>query len=57
MKIPPGLQPLVDDGLVDDVLRPLKSGKEAAVYVVRAGGSASSHRIHPLPWARAAIAP
>lgn len=38
MKIPPGLQPLIDDGVVDAVLRSLKSGKEASVYVVRAGG-------------------
>ncbi len=37
MKTPPGLQPLIDDGVIDAVLRPLKSGKEAAVYVVRAG--------------------
>ncbi len=37
MKIPPSLQPLIDDGVIDGVLRPLKSGKEAAVYVVQAG--------------------
>jgi len=37
MKTPKGLQPLVDDGVIDAVLRPLKSGKEASVYVVRAG--------------------
>src|SRR5690606_9211648 len=37
MKIPKRLQPLVDDGLVDEVIRPLMSGKEAAVYVVRCG--------------------
>lgn len=37
MKIPTGLQPLVEDGVIDAVLRPLKSGKEASVYVVRAG--------------------
>ncbi len=37
MKIPARLQPLVDDGLVDDVLRRLMSGKEADVYVVRCG--------------------
>lgn len=37
MKIPKGLQPLIDDGLIDEVLRPLKSGKEASVYVVRSG--------------------
>jgi RIO kinase 1 len=37
MKTPKGLQPLVDDGVIDEVMRPLKSGKEASVYVVRAG--------------------
>ncbi len=46
MKIPPGLQPLVDDGLVDDVLRPLKSGKEASVYVVRAGGEVICAKVY-----------
>jgi RIO kinase 1 len=37
MKTPKGLQPLVDDGVIDEVQRPLKSGKEASVYVVRSG--------------------
>ncbi|CNK66043.1 serine protein kinase RIO [Yersinia alsatica] len=37
MKIPKRIQPLVDDGLVDEVIRRLKSGKEADVYVVRCG--------------------
>jgi RIO kinase 1 len=37
MKTPKGLQPLIDDGVIDEVLRPLKSGKEADVYVVRSG--------------------
>ncbi|MEO8671696.1 MAG: PA4780 family RIO1-like protein kinase [Tahibacter sp.] len=37
MKTPKDLQALIDDGIIDEVLRPLKSGKEAAVYVVRAG--------------------
>lgn len=37
MKIPKGLQPLIDDGVIDAVLRPLKSGKEASVYLVRSG--------------------
>ena len=37
MKTPQGLQALIDDGVIDEVIRPLKSGKEAAVYVVRAG--------------------
>jgi RIO kinase 1 len=37
MKTPPGLQPLIDDGVIDEVLRSLKSGKEATVYTVRTG--------------------
>ncbi len=37
MKTPAGLQPLIDDGIIDEVLRSLKSGKEATVYVVRCG--------------------
>ena len=37
MKIPKGLQPLIDDGVIDEVVRSLKSGKEATVYVVRSG--------------------
>lgn len=37
MKTPKELQTLIDDGLIDEVLRPLKSGKEASVYVVRSG--------------------
>jgi len=31
------LKPLAEDGLIDEVLRPLKSGKEADVFVVRCG--------------------
>ena len=37
MKPPKGLQPLIDDGVIHEVLRSLKSGKEATVYVVRSG--------------------
>ncbi len=37
LKTPSGLQPLIDDGVIDEVLRSLKSGKEATVYVVRSG--------------------
>ncbi|MES2069424.1 MAG: PA4780 family RIO1-like protein kinase [Pseudomonadota bacterium] len=37
MKTPKRIQPLVDEGLVDEVLRQLMSGKEATVYVVRCG--------------------
>jgi RIO kinase 1 len=37
MKIPKRIEPLVEDGLVDEVIRQLMSGKEATVYVVRCG--------------------
>jgi RIO kinase 1 len=37
MKIPKQLQPLVEDGLIDEVLYQLMSGKEATVYAVRCG--------------------
>jgi RIO kinase 1 len=37
VKIPKSLQPLIDDGLIDAVVRRLKSGKEASVYIVRCG--------------------
>lgn len=37
MKTPKRLQPLLDDGLIDEVLTQLMSGKEAQVYVVRCG--------------------
>ena len=37
MKAPKRLQPLIEDGLIDEVLRPLMSGKEADVFVVRCG--------------------
>ena len=37
MKAPPRLQSLVEEGLIDSVVRQLMSGKEAMVYVVRRG--------------------
>jgi len=37
MKAPPRLQALVEEGLIDTVVRQLMSGKEATVYVVRSG--------------------
>ena len=37
MKAPPRLQALIDEGLIDTVVRQLMSGKEAMVYVVRLG--------------------
>ncbi len=37
MKTPNRLAPLIEDGIVDEVIRQLMSGKEATVYVVRCG--------------------
>ena len=37
MKTPKRLQSLLDEGLIDAVVRQLMSGKEALVYVVRCG--------------------
>ncbi len=46
MKIPKGLQPLVDDGMVDGVLRKLKSGKEASVYIVACAGEIRCAKVY-----------
>ncbi len=39
MKIPTSLEPLIDDGIIQEVVRPLMSGKEAQVFIVRVGGT------------------
>ena len=46
MKTPKSLEPLVHDGLVDEVIRPLKSGKEAAVYVVLSEGEIRCAKVY-----------
>jgi RIO kinase 1 len=46
MKTPKSIEPLVQDGLVDEVLRPLKSGKEAAVYVVLSEGEIRCAKVY-----------
>ncbi|MEP1214452.1 MAG: PA4780 family RIO1-like protein kinase [Marinobacter sp.] len=46
MKIPKRLQPLVDDGMVDEVLYQLMSGKEAQVFVVRCGDSVRCAKVY-----------
>ncbi|MEO0326656.1 MAG: RIO1 family regulatory kinase/ATPase, partial [Myxococcota bacterium] len=38
MRFPDVLSALADQGIIDEVLRPLKSGKEAEVFLVVAGG-------------------
>ena len=46
MKIPKRLQPLFDDGLIDEVISRLMSGKEADVYVVRCGNEIRAAKIY-----------
>ena len=46
MKTPARLQSLVEEGLVDAVLRQLMSGKEANVYVVRCGGEVRAAKVY-----------
>jgi len=46
MKIPKGLQPLIEDGIVDEVVRSLKSGKEANVYIVRTGAQLRCAKVY-----------
>jgi RIO kinase 1 len=46
MKTPAALQPLIDDGVIDEVMRSLKSGKEATVYLVRSGGQVRCAKVY-----------
>jgi len=46
MKTPPRLRPLLEEGLIDSVVRQLMSGKEAMVYVVRCGDEARCAKIY-----------
>jgi RIO kinase 1 len=46
MKAPARLQALMDEGLIDSVVRQLKSGKEADVYVVRCGDDTCAAKVY-----------
>ena len=46
MKAPPRLQSLIEEGLIDTVVRQLMSGKEAMVYVVRCGDEVRCAKIY-----------
>ena len=46
MKAPPRLQALIDEGLMDGVVRQLMSGKEATVYVVRCGDETRCAKVY-----------
>ena len=49
MKIPRRLQPLLEEGLIDGVIRQLMSGKEAMVFVVRCGDEARCAKVYKEP--------
>jgi RIO kinase 1 len=46
MKAPARLQSLIDEGLIDTVVRQLMSGKEATVYVVRCGDDTRCAKVY-----------
>ena len=46
MKTPKRLQSLLDEGLIDGVMRQLMSGKEATVYVVRCGDEVRCAKVY-----------
>ncbi|MBL9102667.1 MAG: phosphotransferase [Myxococcales bacterium] len=46
MRTPKALETLVEYGIVEEVLRPLMSGKEAHVYLVRSGGELRVAKIY-----------
>jgi len=46
MKTPPALLPLIDEGVIDSVVRQLKSGKEASVFLVACGGTIRCAKVY-----------
>ncbi len=46
MQVPKRLQPLLEEGVIDGVVRQLMSGKEAMVFVVRAGGETRCAKVY-----------
>ncbi len=46
LKTPKRIQPLVDDGLVDEVISQLMSGKEATVFMVRCGDEVRCAKVY-----------
>ncbi len=46
MKTPKSIEPLIHDGIVDEVVCQLKSGKEATVYLVRCGSEMRCAKVY-----------
>ncbi|MFM2288274.1 MAG: hypothetical protein RL684_1417 [Pseudomonadota bacterium] len=46
MKVPRPLQPLIEDGIIDSVVRRLRSGKEASVFIVDCAGELRCAKVY-----------
>jgi RIO kinase 1 len=46
MKTPKRIVPLIEDGVIDEVLQQLMSGKEATVYIVRCGNEIRCAKVY-----------
>lgn len=46
MKAPKRLRPLIEEGIIDEVISPLMSGKEADVFIVRSAGELRCAKIY-----------
>jgi RIO kinase 1 len=46
LKTPPGLAPLLEDGIIDAVVSRLKSGKEASVFLVECNGELRCAKVY-----------
>jgi RIO kinase 1 len=46
LKAPSQLQPLIEDGIIDSVVRRLRSGKEASVFLVACGGELRCAKVY-----------
>lgn len=46
LKVPERIKPLIEDGLVDEVLNTCMSGKEAQVFLVRCGDATRCAKVH-----------
>lgn len=46
MKIPKRIQPLIEDGIIDEVISQLMSGKEATVFIVRCGNEIRCAKVY-----------
>jgi hypothetical protein len=46
MKVPRPLQPLIEDGIIDSVVRRLRSGKEASVFIVECRGELRCAKVY-----------